>query len=472
MIGNDAVGSYESAPLEPAVAGRVELATAGDGTDNADAMMARVDAHDAQAEAGPATSVQVAAVRGDGNVTSDVDGGRGFWSEPVPDATGRTPTDAEMRAQVLARNEQDAEYDVERVTNRTTMPDETTRWTAGLARDEVLGTLGNAAARAQDPSTNVGGVCARAGLDCADPRTIRLAGIKSGLESGFGAARSSVTASGRVDQGSFNHFSPERIDYLNARYNTGWTREEVYGNLDRQAELALIDTAHNLRLADSRMTNAGLTYADAGITREQFAYCINTRGETGCTVTNAINDFRITDPNVARERGVAYVPNFQRNAERHSDTVTTFLNNAGTFTGQLSGVTMTGLGLTGARTTSVAVVGNVLGTGQALLAPAQQMVAQLGGDQTMLRSESDQAMQALMQVQMLQQMQQQVSRLGSSVGTATTDTPNTAAPVADAKTFAVEVFDPSTVGKAAGAGVTPASANRPAVPVVPVSQDI
>jgi hypothetical protein len=355
------------------------------------------------------------------------------------------------------------EAGVELVANRITLPEETTQWTGGLARDQVLGTLGNAAARAQDPSTNIGAVCAREGLACADPQTLRLAGIKSGLESGFGAAQSSVTARGRVDQGTYNHYSPERIDYLNARYNTGWTREEVYGSLDRQAELALIDTAHNLRLADSRMTNAGLTYAEAGITREQFAYCINTRGEAGCTVTNVIKDFGNTDPNVARANGVAYVPNFQKNAERHSETVTDYFQRAGTFTGQLSGVTMAGMGLTGARTGSVAAVGNVLGTGQALFAPAQQVAGMFEA------RDRENQVRDLMAVQQMQQLSGRFGQMGNAVRSADTSAPKTLTESAPAQTFQAKVFDPGTAGAAGGTGVTPANATVPAVPVVPVS---
>jgi hypothetical protein len=339
-----------------------------------------------------------------------------------------------------------------------------------LARDQVLGTLGNAAARAQDPSTNIGAVCAREGLACADPQTLRLAGIKSGLESGFGAAQSSVTASGRVDQGTYNHYSPERIDYLNARYNTGWTREEVYGSLDRQAELALIDTAHNLRLADSRMTNAGLTYAEAGITREQFAYCINTRGEAGCTVTNVIKDFGNTDPHVAQANGVAYVPNFQKNAERHSETVTDYFQRAGTFTGQLSGVTMAGMGLTGVRTGSVVAVGNVLGTGQALFAPAQQVAAMMEA-----RGRENRAMSDLMAVQQMGQMQQLSGRfgqMGNAVRNADTSAPKTLTESAPAQTFQAKVFNPGTAGTPGGTGVTPASTNVPGVPTRSTDQYI
>jgi hypothetical protein len=178
-------------------------------------------------------------------------------------------------------------------------------------------------------------------------------------------------------------------------------------------------------------------------------------------VTNVIKDFGNTDPNVARANGVAYVPNFQKNAERHSETVTDYFQRAGTFTGQLSGVTMAGMGLTGARTGSVVAVGNVLGTGQALLSPAQQVAAMMEA--------RDREMNNLIVVQQMGQFRQQVNQLGggsAGPGIRNTSMADMAAPTPQPQTFQAKVFDPGTAGAKGGAEAMPTQ-KVPAVPVSP-----
>ncbi len=147
------------------------------------------------------------------------------------------------------------------------------------AQAENVARMLNLYAQGKNPATDFGQYLKEQGISLTD-MDAQQALVKSGLESGIGKNTSSVTKTGRIDRGTYNHFSPGEIERIRQKYDFPYTYDEIMSDPVKEAQFALVQTHDLNQTAIKRFTAAGLSTSDTynGMNLTQYAYSLNTGG--------------------------------------------------------------------------------------------------------------------------------------------------------------------------------------------------
>ena len=134
----------------------------------------------------------------------------------------------------------------------------------------------------QDPTSSCAINAEKAGIKI-DRETLNYALKTAGLEVQLcSGGSSSVTASGRIDKGCFNHYAPEERRLFNKKLGTNYSKGSFYSTDPKYrsegSEVALLYAGMKLKKANQKVEQWGVTYDILGYKPEQVAYSMNTNG--------------------------------------------------------------------------------------------------------------------------------------------------------------------------------------------------
>lgn len=128
-----------------------------------------------------------------------------------------------------------------------------------------------------------------------DPDALRFAAVKSGVETSMGAgAVCSNPKPGRLDCGTFNHYSRPEISRLITKLGLPWSVDDVLTDQSIQSKFAILHATDLLSIADQTVASAGASYSSLytsqgrPISRDEVAYALNTGG-TNLSLTQIVD---------------------------------------------------------------------------------------------------------------------------------------------------------------------------------------